>query len=60
MSPKAVSKAQARFFGAQYSRGEMSKHELEKRTKGIKYSELPAKIGKKKRRVIVRRKKRVK
>jgi len=54
--PKAKSQAQARFFGAEYSRGEMSKHELKKRTKGLKLSALPKRVAKKKR--IIRRKKR--
>lgn len=47
--PKAKSKAQARKFGALYGRGEITKKELSARTKGLKLSKLPERVGKKRR-----------
>lgn len=46
--PKVKSKAQAGLFGAMYERGELSKDELSKRTKGVKVGKLPKRVAKKK------------
>jgi hypothetical protein len=52
--PKAVSRAQARFFGAiaggRVKRKGFSKSEARTRLRGVKYKKLPARKGRKKRR----------
>ena len=45
----ARSQAQAKLMGAKYSRGEISREELEDFNKGIKMKDLPKKVGKGKR-----------
>lgn len=45
--PKVASKAQWNFFKNLVKQGRMSKQELEKRTRGVNYSSLPARKGKK-------------
>lgn len=46
--PKIRSKAQWKMFRAMMSRGEMSRAEWEKRSAGVNYKSLPARVAKKK------------